>query len=255
MNKTTLIRAIIIDDEDNPRELLKSLLSDFCTGVEVVAVAPNVQKGVEAIKAHQPNIVFLDVEMPKESGFNLYKYFDKVDFSVVFTTAYSQYAIKAIKLAALDYLMKPIDLDELQVALERYREQQRDQSMASLSQHQLAHNNMQKESQQRIALPCTDGYLFVNIEDIVRCQSDKSYTLFILNQPKQMEELWVSKNLGEYAELLEDSGFKRIHRSHIVNPKFVKKLIRGRIPQVVMQDDTVINIPTGRKDDILNDLL
>lgn len=254
MNKTAVIRAIIIDDEDNPRQLLESLLSDFCMGVEVVAAAPNVQKGVAAIKKHQPDIVFLDVEMPKESGFNLYKYFDKIDFAVVFTTAYSQYAIKAIKLAALDYLMKPIDLDELQVALDRYREEQIEQKTA-VSQHQIAYNNMQKESQQRIALPCTDGYIFINIEDIIRCQSDKSYTLFIVKRAEKMEELWVSKNLGEYAELLEDAGFKRIHRSHIVNPKFVKKLIRGRIPQVVMQDDTVINIPSGRKDDILNDLL
>ncbi|MCP4437423.1 MAG: response regulator transcription factor [Aureispira sp.] len=248
------IRAVIIDDEDNPRELLESLLSKFCEGVEVVAVAANVQQGVAAIQKHQPNMVFLDVEMPKESGFNLYKYFDKIDFSVVFTTAYSQYAIKAIKLAALDYLMKPIDLDELQVALDRYRTQQSEKTV-SIGRHQVAHNNMQNGTKQRIALPCTDGYLFVNMEDIVRCQSDKSYTLFVINRPNKMEEMWVSKNLGEYTELLEEVGFKRIHRSHLINPSFVEKLIRGRSPQVVMKDGVTINVSTGRKDDILNELL
>ncbi|MCP4438046.1 MAG: response regulator transcription factor [Aureispira sp.] len=244
-----LIQCIIIEDEKQTRKLLRSLLEDFCEGVEVLAEAANVKEGVEAIKKHKPELVFLDIEMPKESGFSLYKYFDQVDFEVIFTTAYSQYAVKAIKLAALDYLIKPINLEELMETLERFKSK-REQSLDYSPNYQLMENALQNTGDQKIALPCSDGYIFVKLDDIIRCQSDKSYTLFIL---KNKEEVWTSQNLGEYTNMLSGYGFKRVHRSHLINPKFIKRFIRGKAPILVMEDNTQITIAASKKEELLKD--
>ncbi|MCH2044752.1 MAG: response regulator [Saprospiraceae bacterium] len=243
------IRAILIEDEPQTRKLLRSLLLDFCEGVEVVAEAANVKEGVAAINQHKPDLVFLDIEMPRESGFKLYTYFDKIDFEIVFTTAYNKYAIRAIKLAALDYLMKPIDIDELMETLNRFREKQKTEQSSSL-QHEIIENNLQNKEKEKIALPCSDGYIFVDIHDIIRCQSNKSYTLFVLADER---EIWISKNLGNYAPLLEQYGFKRVHRSHLINPKFVQRFVRGKHPVLVMKDGAKITIAPNKRDSLMND--
>jgi two-component system LytT family response regulator len=242
-----IITCVIIEDEVDTRKLLKSLLEDYCENVQVLAEAGNVQEGVALIKKHQPQLVFLDIAMPKESGFSLYKYFDKINFEVIFTTAFSQYAIQAIKLAALDYLMKPINLEELMESLERFRGQAT--PLASKENYSLIEKNAQSPNHQKIALACSDGYIFVPIDHIVRCQSEKSYTLFII---KGQEPIWTSRNLGEYTTILQDYGFKRVHRSHMINPKYVKKFVRGKSPTLIMDDDTEIRISASKRDSLLN---
>jgi len=244
------IRSVIIEDEKQTRKLLRALLEEYCDGVEVLAEAANVQEGVQIIKEHQPDLVFLDIEMPRESGFSLFKYFDEINFEVVFTTAYGQYAVKAIKLAALDYLMKPINLEELMETLERFRQKQ--EPTNHVSHHQIMENALQNGGTQKIALPASDGYLFVDIDDIVRCQSEKSYTLIVL---KDKEEVWTSRNLGEYDTILSGYGFKRVHRSHLINPKAIKRFIRGKNPILLMDDDCKIPIANSKKDDLLKDIL
>lgn len=241
------ITCVIIEDEVDTRKLLKSLLEDYCDKVQVLGEAGNVQEGVALIKKHQPQLVFLDIAMPKESGFSLYKYFDKINFEVIFTTAFSQYAIQAIKLAALDYLMKPINLEELMESLERFRAQAT--PLTSKENYSLIEKNAQSPNHQKIALACSDGYIFVPIDHIVRCQSEKSYTLFII---KGQEPIWTSRNLGEYATILQEHGFKRVHRSHIINPKYVKKFIRGKSPTLIMEDDTKITISASKRDGLLD---
>lgn len=240
------ITCVIIEDEVDTRKLLRSLLEDYCDNVQVLAEAGNVQEGVAIIKKHQPQLVFLDIAMPKESGFSLYKYFDEIDFKVIFTTAFSQYAVQAIKLAALDYLMKPINLEELMESLERFRNTS---SQATKENYSLIEKNASTPNHQKIALACSDGYIFVPIEDIVRCQSEKSYTHFII---KGQEPVWTSKNLGEYVNILQEYGFKRVHRSHMINPKYVKKFIRGKSPILIMEDDTQISISPSKRDNLLD---
>lgn len=241
------ITCIIIEDEVDTRKLLKSLLEDYCENVQVLAEAGNVQDGVAMIKKHQPQLVFLDIAMPKESGFSLYKYFEEINFEVIFTTAFSQYAIKALKLAALDYLMKPINLEELMESLERFRTQTK--KLTSKENYSLIEKNAQSPNHQKIALACSDGYTFVPIDQIVRCQSEKSYTLFII---KDQEDIWTSRNLGEYATILQQYGFKRVHRSHLINPTYVKKFIRGKSPILIMDDDTQISISASKRDTLLD---
>ncbi len=241
------ITCIIIEDEVDTRKLLKSLLEDYCENVQVLAEAGNVQEGVTMIKKHQPQLIFLDIAMPKESGFSLYKYFDEINFEVVFTTAFSQYAIQALKLAALDYLMKPINLEELMESLDRFRNQAK--SLTTKENYSLIEKNAQTPNHQKIALSCSDGYIFVPIDSIVRCQSEKSYTLFII---KDQEPIWTSRNLGEYATILQEYGFKRVHRSHMINPKYVKKFVRRKSPVLIMDDDTQITISASKRDSLLD---
>lgn len=242
-----VITCVVIEDEVDTRKLLKSLLEDYCDNVQVLAEAGNVQEGVAIIKKHQPQLVFLDIAMPKESGFSLYKYFDEINFEVIFTTAFSQYAIQALKLAALDYLMKPINLEELMESLDRFRNQT--QTLTTKENYSLIEKNAQTPNHQKIALACSDGYLFVPIDSIIRCQSERSYTLFIV---KDQEAIWTSRNLGEYVPILQDYGFKRVHRSHIINPKYVKKFVRGKSPILIMDDDTEITISASKRDDLLD---
>lgn len=242
----TTITCVIIEDEVDTRRLLKSLLEDYCEGVTVLGEAGNVQEGVALIRAHQPQLVFLDIALPKESGFSLYKYFDKIDFQVIFTTAFSQYAIQALKLAALDYLMKPINIEELMESLERFRKHTR---LVTKENYSLVEKNATVPNHQRIALACSNGYIFVPIEDIIRCQSEKSYTLFII---RDREPIWTSRNLGEYTTILQEHGFKRVHRSHLVNTKYIKKFIKTKSPVLIMDDGTEIAISATKKDGLLD---
>lgn len=245
-----MVDCIIIEDEEQTRVFLRSLLNDYCDGVRVVGEASNVKDGVQLIKQYEHPLVFLDIEMPQENGFMIYKYFDKIHFEVIFTTAYSQYALQAIKMAALDYIIKPVALDELKSALDRYREkvQQFDQNQA---QFKLLESAINKNPDQKMALATSDGYIFVRIKDIIRCQSNKSYTLFVLNDG---QEIWTSKNLGEYESVLSQFGFKRVHRSHIINPDYIKRFIRSKSPEIIMNDGTSIAVSSAKKDNLLDDI-
>ncbi|MCP4438041.1 MAG: response regulator transcription factor [Aureispira sp.] len=242
-----LIQCVIVEDEKQTRNFLRSLLEGYCEDIEVVAEAADVEEAVVAIKKHQPDLVFLDIEMPRENGFNLYKYFDSIDFEVIFTTAYSQYAIKAIKLAALDYLIKPIALEELKEALGRFRDKQKEPKDYS-SNHKLIETTLKSNIPQKIALPCADGYIFAKVDEIVRCQSDRSYTLFVL---ENKEQVWTSRNLGEYDNILSEYGFARVHRSHLINPKFIKKFVRKKTSVLIMEDDCEIIISATKRDELL----
>jgi len=245
------IRCIIIEDEKRSSNFLKVLLEKYTQNVVVLAEAENIKEGVAQIKAHQPNLVFLDIEMPDENGFELFKYFDELTFEVVFTTAYEQYAIKAIKLAALDYLVKPVNLEELKETLVRFRNRPQNQELKR-QQHQLLKAAIQTDHQQKIALPNNEGMMFVEVQDIIRCESDKSYTQVFLKNGKQA---WISKNLGEYAKLLEDFGFVRVHRSHLINTKYIQQLTRGKAPILVMNDGSKIPVALAKKDELMNYIL
>ncbi|BDS09933.1 LytR/AlgR family response regulator transcription factor [Aureispira anguillae] len=246
-----IIRCVIVEDEKRTRNVLKTLLEKYCEGVEVVAEAENIQEAVAVIKEHQPGLVFLDIEMPRESGFSLFKYFQEIDFEVVFTTAYDQYAVKAIKLAALDYLVKPINLEELMETLERFRTKIKKVDN-SAKQHQLLEDSLHNKGKQKIALSCIDGLMFIEVTDIVRCQSDKSYTVIVLASG---QEIWTSKNLGEYESILDEANFFRVHRSHIINTNYVTKLTRGKTPILLMKDGSKIPVSLAKKEKLLKILL
>jgi|VirMetMinimDraft_7_1064189.scaffolds.fasta_scaffold121950_2 two-component system LytT family response regulator len=246
------IRAVIVEDEPQAREMLTTLLEDYCQEIHIVGAASNVQEGVIAIKKLVPDLVFLDIEMPNEKGLELFKYFDKIDFEVIFTTAYDQYAIDALRLSALDYLLKPIDLKDLRAALDTFRGKKEQASYINQALRYQFASEQQTTPSKRIVLPDAEGYVFIEVEDIMYCQAEKSYTAFVMSDKKKQ---WVSKTIKEYSDLLEGFGFVRVHRSSLINPKFIAKIIKTRPSSIIMKDGETITISKTRREEILEALL
>ncbi|MEM9929426.1 MAG: LytTR family DNA-binding domain-containing protein [Bacteroidota bacterium] len=245
----TNIRALIVDDEANNRENLRLALAVHCPEVEVVGEADSAITAMDRIKAEQPDLVFLDIAMPLGSGFDLLEGLERIDFEIIFVTAYDKYAIRAIKFAAVDYLLKPINVLELKKAVTRVqskhlRKHQQDQLAT------LLHNIKQQEK--KIALPQADHIEFVAVHQIVRCRGDRNYTHFIL---KDGRKLLVSRTLKEYVELLEDQSFYRIHQSHLVNLNCIHKYSKRDGGILIMEDGEQLPVARARKEGLLERLL
>ncbi len=242
------IRSIIVEDEEKGRIFLRNILHRFCEGIEVIAEAASVAEGVQLIRETKPDLVFLDIEMPGENGLHLFYHFEEINFEVIFTTAYSQYAIKALRMAALDYLLKPIDLQELKLAIDRFREkhQYKNQQLHFLK-------NQMSTGFEKLALPVQDGLELVEIKHIVRIEASGSYSRFSIYQA---EKLLVAKTLREYDEILEDhEDFLRVHRSHIINRQYVQRVIKTKAPTLVMHDGYEITGSVAKRDYIFKSLL
>jgi two-component system LytT family response regulator len=243
-----MIRAIIVDDEVHCVEMLAWQLEKYCPQVQVIATCPSGMEGIAAIREKKPDLVFLDIEMPRMNGFEMLQALPKIDFDIIFTTAYDQFAIRAIKFSALDYLLKPIDKDELRASLDKIKEnpnqlistQQLNMLLSNLHQ---VHNGLQK-----IALPTLEGYEMVMSEHIVRCESDSNYTLIYL---KNNSKTIVSKTLKEVEELLEGHHFFRVHHSHLINLNEIKKYVKGDGGYLVMSDNSTVSVSRSKKDALL----
>ena len=243
-----MIKAVIIDDENKSIEALEGLLKRYCANVKVVAKANGCSSGIEVINANRPNVVFLDIQMPDGSGFKLLEDLGEINFDIIFTTAYDQFAIKAIKYSALDYLLKPIDPDELKKAVEK---------LSLKMQGGYIHNNIKvlldniKTSWQvpaKIILSTSEGMHVVEVSNIIRCESDDYYTRFFLNNGKT---IMVSKTLKENEELLGDQQFIRPHRSHLVNIKYIRSFLKTDGGTIVMSDDSRIPVSRRKREKIV----
>jgi two-component system LytT family response regulator len=240
-----MIKAIIVEDEKKGREILQILINKYCKNVEVVAIAENADEGYLLIKKHNPDLVFLDIEMPNGNGFYLLEKFDEIKFQVVFTTAYDNYAIKAIKYHALDYLLKPIDIDELQLAVESVEKAIEKPEVNRYAEF-IGARKLEMES--KLGLPIKEGILYVLISDIIRVESDGSYSVIHMSDEKKH---MVSKNLKEYEDILPQKFFFRVHKSHLINIKKVKKYIRTDGYFAEMEGGSVIEIARRKKDEFL----
>ena len=238
------MKAIIIDDEKKGRETLSSLIKNYCTGVEVLDMGGSAQEGYEMINRLNPDVVFLDIEMPNGNGFFLLEKFEEIKFQIIFTTAFDNYAIKAIKYHALDYLLKPIDIDELRIAVENAKK--KSHSLTSATNYAAFVSERKLLMTSRIALPIKDGVVYLGVSDIVRVESDGSYSTFYTSD---LKKYMVSKNLKEYEDLLPQQGFFRSHKSHLINIKKVKKFLRNDGNFVEMEDGSVVEISRRKKDD------
>lgn len=243
------LRALIVDDEANNRENLRLALDAYCQNVEVVAEADSAPTALDRIKELSPDLVFLDIAMPLGSGFDLLESLPHIDFAIIFVTAYDQYAIRAIKFAAVDYLLKPIDALELKQAVERVWAKQRQQKQQGQLEA-LLHNLQQQEK--KIALPQSDHIEFVAVNSIIRCRGDRNYTHFHL---KDGRELLVSRTLKEYVELLDDQSFYRVHQSHLVNLDYVQQYRKRDGGILIMVDGASIPVARARKEELLARLL
>ncbi len=240
-----MMKAIIIDDERSSQITLTNMLNEFCEGVKVVAVENAVLAGVDAIKKYQPDLVFLDVEMPVHNGFKLFDHFEEPQFHTIFTTAFQKYAIKAFKFSAVDYLLKPIDLEELKIAVNRVSvRKEKDITKRKMGTLLDNLNNVN----QRLILPATDGYHFVALKNIIRCESQNNYTFFYLTNGKK---ILVSKTLKVFSKMLEDHNFFRISRSDLINLSHIEKIGRQKSPSVTLSDKTVLNVSLRRKESFL----
>jgi two-component system LytT family response regulator len=239
------MKAIIIDDEQKGRETLSKLLTRFCPAVAIIASASNAEDGYAFIRKHKPDLVFLDIEMPNENGFSLLSHFDEIPFEVIFITAYDSYAIQAIRHHALDYLLKPVDIDELRAAVKNAEQAIARKPAVNRYLHFVAEQKMESS---RIPLSVKEGLVYITISDIIRIESDSSYSTFFCSDGKKY---MVSKNLGEYEALLPQQLFFRSHKSHLINIKKVKKFLRNDGFYAEMEDGSLIEVSRRKKDDFL----
>ena len=241
-----MIKAVIIDDEQYNIDNLKSLLTKHCVEVEVIGTAMNAQEGRDIISDLNPDIVFLDIQMPEENGFELLQSISKYSFEVIFVTAFDQYGIKAVKFSAIDYLLKPINIDELKIAVKKVIDKR-----ASIYQNNQLENLMQllkgNYKEHRIALPSIHEIKYVKPSDIVRCESSNNYTSFYFVSG---EKLIISKPIYFYEDLLTDYDFIRCHQSHLVNKRFITSFIKEDSGYLLLEDGTRLPISKSKKETI-----
>jgi two-component system LytT family response regulator len=241
-----MIQAIIVDDELSNIENLQALLTKHCLQVNVVGTAVNNAAAAQLINSHKPNLVFLDIQLRDDSGLNLLKLVHNRSFEVIFVTAYDQYGIQAVKFAALDYLLKPVDIDELVAAVakveNKLKEKQHNQQLDFLV------NQLKKDEHQptKIALQQQKETRYITLTDIIRCEADNTYTFFYLQNG---ERILVSKGLKEYADMLPTNSFLRIHQSHLVNINFVKSWLKedGGVLLLTNDDKVPVSRPNREK--------
>lgn len=244
MNYDMRIRSVIIDDEPHNLENLKGLIALYCPNVDVVAMAASAKEGREIILREAPDLVFLDIEMPGANGFAMLEDLGKVNFQIVFVTAYSKYTLKAIKACALDYLMKPVDVKELVEAVAKVSEVLNTQK-ENKKLKVLVNNLRSINEPQKIALPTAEQLYFVSTKDIIRCQSDNNYTKFFLANGTS---ILVSKTLKEWDELLDPSLFIRTHQSHLINKNYVSSYVKKDGGYILMKDGSHISVSKQRKE-------
>jgi two-component system LytT family response regulator len=243
-----MIRCILIDDERNALEMMEWLIKTYCPQVEIVDMCTSAQQGIESINAHKPDVIFLDIEMPRMNGFDMLEQFDKLFFDVVFCTAYDQFAIKAFKYSALNYLLKPVDPEDLKATVARIEERK---SVPSKEQFELLLQNINqpvKSTPQRIALTTGDGMIFVPTTDIIYCEAESNYTSVVLANGKKVV---VSKVLKDIDEALSGPDFCRVHSSFLINVNRIKKYVRGDGGYLIMDDDTNISISRNRRQEFM----
>jgi two-component system, LytTR family, response regulator len=243
------MKTILLDDEPYCLDVLTVLLSEYCPSINIVAQYNDPVKALEAIQESPPDLLFLDIEMPRMNGFELLHRCTNIPFKVIFTTAYDKYAVRAFRFCALDYLLKPIDKTELIAAVHKATQPQpilQAQQLALVQQHRI------NPTPDRIALPTATELVFTDVKDIIHCESDGSYTtFFIKGDSTTIEKVMVSKSLREIEELLNSTQFFRSHQSHLIHLQHIKKVLRNDGSEIVMSDGRSIPIARSKKQEFL----
>lgn len=254
MSPSKTLTCIIVDDEAVSRETLENYIQKYCDAVEIKALCENVEEGLAAIEKHQPDIVFLDIEMPYGDGFDLLDRVPKVNFDVVFITAFSNYAIRALNMSATYYILKPVDIEELILAVDKIREVRmslpKDQTETSIQSKILLDNLRMANGQlQRIVLPQLSGFIIIPVNTILYAQADDNYSIIHLTDGKKHV---VSKTLKFFDEMLSDLGFMRIHKSHLINTTEITEYKKGKTAQVQLSDGSWLDISPQKKKGFLD---
>ena len=242
-------KSIIIDDEKGSIDSLVWELNKFSDDIEILKTTQSPQEGVELIKNLKPDVIFLDISMPEMNGFELLDAVRDFQFKVIFTTAYDQYAIDAFKENAIDYLLKPVLPEDIERVISKLRLSVENGNLQEKLQTFLDDYKQVNRGYQTIALPTMEGLEFIDIEDIVRCESTSNYTYI-----HQLHEkpLLISKTLKEIEGMLSNFGFIRIHQSHLVNIKCIKKYLKGKAGSLILKDGSIVPVSRSKKGDFLN---
>jgi len=236
-------KVLIIDDENRTRSLIAKMIDSFGFDVDTIPEGENVQSGIKAIEKHNPDIVLLDIQMPDGTGFDVIRSIGNKNFEVIFITAHEEFAIKAIKFSALDYLLKPVDASELKAALEKALELV--DSEKSNSQFDALHSNIQSNEKRRLVLKTQESVHVVDLEQIIRCEADRNYTSFFL---KDSKKILVSKTLKEYETLLAAHNFLRVQQSHLINIDYVDRYDKKNGGAVVMKDGSEVPLSPAKRE-------
>ncbi len=243
-----MIHTLLVDDEPGNSDILSTLLTEYCPSVTICGKASNIDEAAHLITTTKPQLIFLDVQMPGGSGFDLLDRISNKYMEVIFVTAYDSFLLKAIRYSAIDYIMKPVNLTELTAAVQRAEERITGKTINH--QLELLLSNIRQPAQvQRIAIPNKDEYLFVPVADIMRLEAKGAYTEIFVSSNKSY---LVSKNIKEYEELLPEAMFCRVHHAHLVNLNFIKAYHKGRGGHIEMQSGVSIEVSVRRKDEFLN---
>ncbi|MGB8191844.1 MAG: LytTR family DNA-binding domain-containing protein [Chitinophagaceae bacterium] len=247
-----MIKALIIDDELKARNVLRHYIESFIPEITEIVNAASVDIAIEVLKVYKPDIVFLDVEMPNKNGFQFLMEISEPSFDVIFTTAYNQYAIQAIRFSALDYLLKPVDPDELQAAVQRHLEKKEVKHTQKELYHNLVNNISKNDVKDfKIAVPSAEGFFFFEIDDILRLEADRSYThIHLVNK----RPFIASKTLKHFEDMLEEFNFIRTHKSHLVNPRHITRLSNDH-EFVLLTDGSKVEVSRRKKEDVQKQLV
>ena len=239
-----MIRSIIIDDEQHCIKALLSDLQKHCSSIEVVEACSSAKEGMRAIKKLNPDLVFLDVEMPWMNGFEMLEILGEINFSIIFTTAHDEFAAKAFRISAVDYLLKPIDANDLKAAVQKV-EKKMDEGSSVQHISNLLRNMRQTSAEQKIALPQREGYEFVDISSIIYCTAEGAYTKIFIKRKKAM---LISRTLGDVEELLSPEMFQRIHHSTVVNVSYISQFLRTDGGNVVLKNGEKLSVSKAKKE-------
>jgi two-component system, LytTR family, response regulator len=244
-----MMKAIIVDDEQASRETLNNYLSKYCPEVEVAALAENVSTALKEIEKHKPDILFLDVEMPYGNAFDLLEQVKETTFETVFVTAFSHYALKALNQSAAYYILKPIEIEELINAVKKIKEQKEKNKHAFHTKILIDNIQNSGKQLQKVVLPLMEGFEVIDVKDIIRCQANDNFTDFILADGRKM---LICRTLKFYEDVLSGFEFCRIHKSHLVNIQHIRKYLKGKGGQVVMSDNSVVDVSPNKKDELFS---
>jgi two-component system LytT family response regulator len=236
-------KVLIIDDENRTRELIAKMIDSFGLDVKAIPEGENVQSGIEAIQKHQPDIVFIDIQMPDGTGFDVLRSIENKNFEVIFITAHEEFAIKAIKFSALDYLLKPVDTNELRSALEKALVRLADNPEPH--QFEALQKNILPNEKRRLVLKTQESVHVVELDQIIRCEADRNYTSFFLQDDKK---ILVSKTLKEYEILLTGYNFLRVQQSHLININYVDRYDKKNGGAVVMKNGAEVPLSPAKRE-------
>ena len=239
------MRVVIVDDEPNARQVVRNILEQYCKTVEIVGEASNVKEGVTIINDLKPDLALLDIRMPDGTGFDVLKNVEKLDFHFIFITAYEEYAIKAIKQSALDYILKPINTNELLTALEKAELAKPQENELTNKINTLNDNQNLKPEDRKLVLNTQESIYYVKVSDIISCTADKNYTEINTNDSRK---LVISKTLKDVEEMLSGCGFFRSHQSHLINIKYISHYEKGLGGTIIMTDKSRIPVSSRKKE-------